>query len=790
MNTNKLKKTSTVWVLHFMLLGIAGSCSLPKASQTPFPQSYDQIDGIQLDNGFPKKSQPWIVYSDRAKNQVNPHSSADPFTIYREATFLQPFVVLERKKGLAKLAAYSEGLINDGKLPRKKAIKVTGWLPEENLLLWNTSLKNSQTGYSAKAALVVNDTSIIKHAERFFQNDSVILFTAPDLLSKTNHKMAIGSLIYIYKQSADKKRIFIGRYPNIVSEGLAENAYGWVPSGLVKIWGDRAAIQFKKSDSLKSEIITDPHTTSGQNSAIALTPLNLQRRSGMESIYPINALSLNNATDKKTKYFTNVFNYEANKIYNVLGQPLFYTQYKEILANNKKLNIIFVLDVSDNNRLYIPLAKSLVQELQLNFMTPSYFSAIHFGAVVYKQQNCGVFPLASALTPNYKDVAQFLEEKTAQLKCPDQSIGQPLENGLLTATKMLSGRENETNILVVIGTTADQGYQTQSAISGLTRSKAKLIFFQTQSKSADAYNNFVLLAEKLMVNSAKNIAELKKEKMVNQNDLLINNNYNLTTGEEGVYSLDYPNQSMTQGIIIFPKKGDAMKAGVLKSAIDTLINQVTQDNQHVDSTLTAFFRSDIGVSNTLLYTPYNAAFPLVPQPIPKPIASALLNEDGPFLMDGVITSPASTTDDLSYGILLNEQEYEQLRFQYKNTLNATTKEKNFTKRRAIRNYVRMVSQSSLSRNKLRTRTLYQSTMNDLVRITTGFPLREMGPMNEPLKKWKTSRNIDNNIVLEYFKKHQEIYDKMGAAKGDPLIQIQHNGQVFYWLNKTYIPIVH
>lgn len=758
-------------------------CSLQKVHKTPAPEQYAKIDSNFYDNGFPKQKQPWVVFSDRSNNKINATTKEDPNVVYKETSFLAPFVVLKKKGGMFKVAEYKPDLINDGKLPKTKQLKVAGWIQEEHLLLWSNSLKSSQTGFASKAAIVVNHQDVINHSEKYVENDSAIVYTNPDLISKTGKKISLGSIVYIYKQSEDKKRMLIGKQQSVIPDSIQNNIYGWISSNMVSVWGERFSVK-TASDSLG--IIPAYQDTITKQYAVS--PKELNQRTGLESIYPVNSTD---SISNHTKFFTNVFDYDKNKIYNVLGNPVFYRRYREILSDNKKLNVVFVLDVSKNNRLYIPVAKSLLQELQLNFINPDYFSSVQFGGVVYKQNSCGVSPLHSSLSNNYRDIALFFEDKIDKLHCNDTDIVQSVDRGLSAVSRMLSGKENETNLVILIGTTADQN-QSQVAINALTRVNAKTIFFQTQSKSADAYNDFVLLGEKAVVNSAKNIAERKKEKIVNQNDLLIDNNYSLTTGENGIYYLDYPKQSMTQGFVIFPKKGDAMQAGILKSAIDTLLVQVTNDNKKTDSTLTRYFRSEIGVNNTRLAEMYSSLFPSTNKLIPTSIASSLLNQNASFLIDGMFVGEQDTILGglTKSGILLNELEYEQIRSFYTNVYKQTIPAKgNLSKRECLRIYLNLVSESVPTLKKISRRKLKKMPMRELTRMTTGFSLAENPLMDLSAKEWIKNKDIKAETVLEYFEQFRETASKLGTFKGDNTIRIEHEGQVFYWLGEEYIPLL-
>lgn len=776
--TNKAISATLIFIGFMLFLG---SCSVQNVRRTPTPALYTKIDSNFYANGFPKQHMPWVVYSDRSRNKINPTKKDNLHAIYKETAFLTPFIVLQKNNGMLKLAEYKADLINDGKAA-KKAVKVVGWLPEDRLLLWSNSLKNSKTGFASKAALVVNHQDVIKGAEKFIENDSAFVFTGPDLLNKTGEKIRLGSLVYIYKQSEDKKRLLIGKQQSAIPDSIQHTIYGWINSQMLSIWGERSALKVN-GGSLGIKLQAHEADTGLRQNAIESKELN--QRTGLAGIYP-NASSVKFAN--QIKYFTNVFDYDKNKIYNVLGHPIYYRKYKDILSENRKLNVIFVLDVSNNNRLYIPAAKSLLQEMQLNLVNSPYFTDIKFGGVVYKQNSCGVSPLHSSLSRNYRDIALFFEDRIAQLTCRDLDIVQPVDRGLLAATNMLAGAEDETNLIVLIGTTADQNMQSQRAINALTQANAKLIFFQTQSKSADAYNDFVLLGQKLVVSSSINIAERKKEKIVNQNDLLIDNNYSLTTGETGVYSLDYPKQSMTQGFVIFPKKGESMQVGVLKSAIDTLLVQVTHDNKQIDSTLTTYFRSEIGVNNTKVADAYTALFPLPEPYIPSAIASSLLNQNTSFLIDAVFTGDAdSIAANLKPGILVNELEYDQLQAFYTQAYTTVFSHLKRGKREGLSTYIKFVSKNTPSLIKIKRRQLKKMPMGELLRITTGFTTNGNSSMDMTAKEWIKSRDIKLDSVLRYVEQFKEIAELMRVSKGDAAIRMEHEGQVFYWLNEAFIP---
>jgi len=246
-----------------LLLSVIG-CTPLKVYKTPSPSFYGNIDNTSLVNGYPKQKQTWVVFSDRENNRVSPTKEEDITLVYKELKFLEPLIVLKKRKGMFKVGEYTPTSLNDGKLTLKKGkIKVKGWIPQERLLLWSKGLRSAETGFAAKAILTVSDPEVFATPNDFIENDSVIVYKTPNLSEKAK-KRSIGDLVYIYKESADKEMLLIGKKPASIVDSIQSSVYGWVSKKMVSVWGERTAIQLpsnafsadiflhKKQDSLQS----------------------------------------------------------------------------------------------------------------------------------------------------------------------------------------------------------------------------------------------------------------------------------------------------------------------------------------------------------------------------------------------------------------------------------------------------------------------------------------------------------------------------------------------------------
>ncbi|MDP9960694.1 type VI secretion system protein TssR domain-containing protein [Chryseobacterium lathyri] len=770
---------------------LLASCQVKLPSKrTPEPSQYGQVDNSPVVNGYPKKSVPWIVISDRSRNTAYLDKSDEKS--YKEVKFLEPLMVLKHRDGMVKVAEYVPDALM--KKVSSKSIKTYGWIPESDLLLWNNSLKSEKTGFPVRVAVVPNHSEVIRSAERYYKNDSIMVFNSPSLIEAANVKIPNGQMVYVYKQAENNKRFLVGKKPSIDIDSISTNLYGWVNANVISAWGERSAVKLK-NDTQVTESALGVHegypgaADAESRTAILLTDTN--KRTPLENIYPVN-LALNEAPtpDSKTKYFTNILDYSKNYVFNVLGEEIYFDRYREITERDKNINIVFALDVSAPNAPYTPIVKSLLQDLQLRFEKPSYFNGVKYGVVLYKNNPCGENVMASNLSTDYSKITKFIDEKTNEMNCASNSGYQPVGEALSAAGNLLSNVPDETNIVVTVGTSANQSGNMYSVISSLTQAQARVIMFQTSARSSDTYNDFVLMAENVVTNTAKNIAELKKQKIINQSDVLTKNNFNLVEGDAGFFSLDYPKQSMSQGFVIFPKKGDVATPGYLKKSVDSLIAQVTLDNETIDKSLNEYFHSSVGAGRTDVDLKYKYLFPGLTNPVSAGIAAQLINYGNPFLVKGYI--PKSLKDykpGIEKGILISETEYDNLKNFYTEVYHKTEPERaDFNQSRAVKEYIKLLKKYNPTLKFLDKSELYEKPMAYAVGLSTGFDNSEDELMSKyKLKGWKKSKIVLKETARAYFKNYKNLAEHMLSHRNNPAVKIQQNGQTFYWLNEYFMP---
>lgn len=782
---NKLLQTTFTLAAAFFIT----SCQVRIPSNTtPEPSSYGVIEQMKVTDGFPVEKEPWVVISDRDNNEVFMKKGDQKSP--KQIKFLEPLLVVKRKKskGLIKVAEYNPAALLQ-KLS-SSSVKTYGWIPEEQLLLWTNSVKNSSNGFNIKASLSPNRSDVLKNGEKYLQNDSVIIYTSPDLTKPAKTKLPVGQLVYVYKKAEDGKRFLIGKSPSVKIDSIAGNLYGWVNSNIVTLWGDISGLRVSTDYKFTGENdLAITKESSGAGESISFAVSDAVNRKPLENI--ISTAPADPAMADKGKFYTNGFDYSKNFIYNILGQPMYYPRYKEIVTKNRNLNIVITVDAGNDNDQNIAVAKSTLQDLSLKIKKIKYFQKINFGVVMYKNNSCGDNVVASELMADPEKISQFIDKQMIQPPCNGYG-SQPMQDGMELAGNLLTPFKDDTNVVVLIGSNSSYQNNMANAISSLSAARARIISYQTYSGMSESANNFVLLSENIVTNSGKNIADIEKERIADQVMILNKNDYSLQQQEEGLYSLDYPKKSMWQGFVIYPKKGDFNSSSLLSKSMDSLLSQATAQNILMEKSLTRYFQSAIANSKTEIKPDFRSQYSDVPAPLTTETSSQFVKYNNPFLAKGTYSEDFKNYYPVvQKGVLVSEQEFNRIRNMYNEIYKKTLSfSPNFSQSSAVNAYIKVLKKYNLSAGKLNSGDLYEKSMAYSVAMSTGFDTSgEETLAKYMLSGWKQSKIIPQEAVKAYFKQYKMLADRMLENKGNPKVKIEQSGETFYWLSNYFAPLI-
>lgn len=775
-------------IIILCLLGMISlsSCSVKQRNvrQTPTASIVDTFDEYSLLSGYPKHAKPWIVYG--TKQNASLYANAKSESTDKKVAFFTPFIVLKQKGDRYKVAEYEAGSIVDGKIDETK-LKGQGWIHRHDLLLWTASLRDATTGFRLKGMLALQKKTALTMLEKYMDNDSLYVFKDPSLLHREERKLPLNTMVYLYAFTADKKKVFVGESPTIEEGNPNNKLYGWVDAGVFGVWGTRTAFRIKSSE--KEQDIQLNLERSNQSTMLTAIGSgdSLQDNLRIEQLYP---LTYRPSVDEfQIKYLDQLLDYSDNKVYNVEGQPIYYDTYRKILAGNRKLNVVFVLDEAIEATSLVSL-KGVFQGLGTQLSASSYFTSISYATLFYHIDSRNKKNDRSQLL----DFKHWSNSLTAVFNTsPPSTTPTTLYAAVEDLTRLLKPKQHQSNVVVIVGqrfTTEDQAKQKELARQ-IASTGSRVIFYQVRGNPNDAHNDFVLAGEEIIKASAAQIARDKKQQLVDYEGIIEGNAFDLSQEDQGVYQLDYPTQSMHQGAVIFPRKGEDDKPLHLQQVLAKMVQDITMDNQHIDSTLTAVFRSDVGVTHTKKKLDYVSFNQQKMEEIPVPIAKQLIHQDYAFMCEGILQNPTVIAEEnREYGVLLDKDEIEQVQQYYRSVYEHVFKKGGLNNKKMIRRYITATRKNSLTPKKMNRKFWRTNPMAIGLFQQTGLYLATMDTLaQQNLKQWKHADFVNPHMLKHFFKSFQTLADQLKEYKENQTDIAQQNGTNFYWFNQTYIPVL-
>lgn len=176
----------------------------------------------------------WVVYSDRDNNVAYKTStSKEEATSIPMNTKLR-IALIENKRALVYIEPQS-----NIKYPKISAdAKPIGWIPMDNLLLWQTCIAD-EVGVYKKALLCLN----ADHADKN-NKDRGYAYSAPDQRSN-NPLESTFRFYYVMKETKAKngKTMVLLAKQSSMYGGSEQNLYAWVPEEMYAAWNQRSCME-------------------------------------------------------------------------------------------------------------------------------------------------------------------------------------------------------------------------------------------------------------------------------------------------------------------------------------------------------------------------------------------------------------------------------------------------------------------------------------------------------------------------------------------------------------------
>jgi hypothetical protein len=778
-----MKNTTLFIILLLQSVTVVSQVPLPFQKRVkPMPETYErpsESTNLMKDGG--KTKSPWIVFSDRDENITTTVPGGS--LVMKKLAFMESFYVTKEKDGFLKLIKYNTGMLNGRKINDKRNAVSYGWIHRSKLLLWNKSMLNPQSGFAQKSIAIINGRLPLTASPFYYdRTDSAYVYSSPEL-KKIIAKVRLHEINYIFKRSADRRAYLIGNENQLVTDSARKSIFGWLAADAEHQWGERlfispatisSDIQADSASMLLHQVHADPLLNSSnvilRSSPVITVP---SSHSSAQSITGLSAGStyvIGQATD--------VFDKSHNSLITINGANLMYPDYLVLRKNIRKINVVFVIDGGSSMNKYFAGLTNTIQSFENVFNSYGKSYEMNYGAVVYRNDNNCMAPgivSTNAISPDFRKLMSFLGTEAGKTQqCSKIISSQPVFQGLHAAMDLLKTHPHETNLVVVLGSTGDASVMPDSLSKEFGGMDARLLAIQVYSEYHVIFNNFVLQFKKMVLESAAHSAEIKKGYLINGEGLNTSQTYNVSQVDSLPFYLDYPNNSLIQGGVVFPTKGAVSSSKSMTIAVKRFLKETDFDIQHQITSLDSAFRLR-GIANANLSVP-------VKMQLGTDIGSELADQMPHNAFKYYITSTvpadivAQHKDQLQYAIVLNTSEFSELSdVLYTMTGRNLEPDQPSFRRKLLKNYFnipRTYLHTGLSRGTIKSMTLAQ-----YLKTATGLPLD-----HQLLKTYKVADlRSESKMPLPEFEK----YIKFLISADDRIKQATQVGQQFISNGKTY-----
>ena len=765
----------------------------PRGSSVKKKPAQSEYPNVISESKEKSDKEPWVVYSDRDNNTT--YVQPGGVSKLKTMSFMESFYVINENNGFLQLVKYDPSLIGGKIFPRRigdvKKASYYGWAEKSKFVLFNRSFVDSVTLYPKKYLTILKSPQGILQCAELFHNDSVKVLTSPNQAAKVKGYLGLHQYVYVYKYSPDKRFCLLGRNAQFTSGSANADVLGWVSTLLVQDWGSR--LYFSPQDSAGVDVpfytmenarvkdkIDRPVGLTWEDTWVA------ERSAPWCAQLPVKGkIQQNQNTYIKTEMPVTLYDKSKRNAYGVDGNMITYTDFKDIVNDAKIYNVVFVIEGNNRMSNFFPYLSNVLQSTQNSFNEIYPGAHVSYGIVTYTNrevQNCKTNQKVVdelPLTTKYDEIVTYLRSLSSRLSlCNTQDNGaSAMYLGLLRAAKLLKRHEDENNIIVLIGSVGNENENASEVIDEISSVNARLLCFQARNINFITANNFVLQSQNILIQSAKNLSETKRKKLVSPQD--IREQSVLRGGvTKNMFFLNYPTESMVQGGLIFPEKGKNMAVRFLQAGLDSLIRQTSVDNNHILSKLS----SEILNVNFL-----NESFnPLIKQDFEQANLNELSNDGTCFKSDNFIytKSVATPIENKTYKLVLNTDEYNAL-LQEMQILGGTNYnlEKRSSRRILHKQYVSKTKEAQAnSRKKL---AVAHMRLADALSMIIGYPVQN------PLLQLYTVDDLDDRQKLKkddfvtIIKYIQQVAQNMidDAEKN----KFQSNGVDYYVLSAPELP---
>ncbi len=464
----------------------------------------------------------WIAYSDRNNNYTYQQASYDNRTSNR-ASFGQRLNIAKIKDGFA--LVFTDDRKNDIEKGPNSTARFLGWIPVENLLLWEECPKNRSQIYE-KALVVYNPESDKMTGGTPRKNPPYILNPANTNDTSRLFARDLDILFVMKKSIIGGKTFYLLSTQMNFGKDVRSSLLGWLPEEYITEWNQRlvlepsyspAALNDYKNRGLKpaafmqlAEAEKYYKTKSPdimQNAIYTYDNFIRQRMDPLIMRHPIISSTSNDHIFKVAVMTSKGEDVGAGYASKKADMQ------REIDALTKKqqnINIIFVIDATSSMEAFFPAVSNALKDVMQHdfFNNPSTKSYIKVGVVLYrdypdhvKRGGLEVKPL----THDLSEISSYLNK--VKVGSIDNDAWEAMYDGLETAldTKKMGYTADQSNFIILIGDAGNHPEWKGKSYAGKEDELAEKMFanninfmgYQINNNNKKAYDDFATQVGKI-----------------------------------------------------------------------------------------------------------------------------------------------------------------------------------------------------------------------------------------------------------------------------------------------------
>jgi hypothetical protein len=416
------------------------------------------------DVGNQDSKTPWSVFSDRENNTTYTSASTSAGK-YSSLSFVEKVYVADVQKGFALVYSDENKQSTSGAI--NSSARCRGWIPVENLILWNQCPKDENQIY--KKGVVVYSPSVGSSSIK--KNPNYLLSPSASANQTSNISQDLDILYCIKIVIADNKRYYLLSKEHIFStRGNSQDRVllGWLTEDYITEWKNRllleptyatSAVNYYKNKGIYPCIF--PEDVNGLNNArnfmkneTSKDPLWVydkfaagQRMHSYRMRNPIIARS----SDLFRVATLSTFEQNDDMAEKVADAKQRGEKYKQALDN---INVIFVIDATASMKKYYPAVAQVLEKI----MKHDFSSNIKVGTVLYKDYKDPDRIQYKPVTSNINEVIGFINTSKGKLGSVDKDDWEALFLGLETALdkSKMKYSSDQSNFIILIGDAGNQ----------------------------------------------------------------------------------------------------------------------------------------------------------------------------------------------------------------------------------------------------------------------------------------------------------------------------------------------